>query len=155
MTGTWASVYFDLMIIARTTRRCRSWWAALSGNRFSRRQLGLATACVAITVAGGCGKKTEAPAPPPAAAAPAPAAPQAGPPVDLRPAQPKTLAVAEGASTDAVLQQMNRELMRWIVGHRRAPKSFEEFVANAQLTVPPPPPGKKYVLGRDMKIVLK
>jgi hypothetical protein len=72
-----------------------------------------------------------------------------------RPPQPQVLPVPEGASSDAVLQQMNRELMRWIVAHRRAPKSFEEFVSSAQLTVPPPPAGKRYVLGRDMKIVLK
>jgi len=107
-------------------------------------------------LAAGCGKKAERTTQPqpatnyqaPPGRVPAPAAVQA-------PAQPKTLAVPQGANTDAVLQQLNRELVRWIVGHRRTPKSFEEFVSSAQLTVPPPPPGKRYVLGKDMKIVLK
>jgi hypothetical protein len=76
-------------------------------------------------------------------------------PVAQKPSQPKALAVQENAGTEAVLKEMNRELLRWIVAHRRAPKSFEEFVSSAQLTVPPPPAGKRYVLGKDMKIALK
>jgi hypothetical protein len=41
------------------------------------------------------------------------------------------------------------------VSHRRKPASYEEFIGSAQLTVPPPPAGKRYVLGKDMKIILK
>ena len=71
------------------------------------------------------------------------------------PPEARNLAVPDGASTDDVLRQMNRELLKWIVANKRVPASFEEFVASANLTVPPPPAGKHYVIGSDKKIVLK
>ena len=126
----------------------------LSGSRFCIFSAMVLTMGLA-GLASGCGKKAEAPAPPPAAPVQEPPGPAPGPRVAQTPAQPQTLKVPEGASTDAVLQQMNRELLRWIVAHRRKPTSYEEFISSAQLTVPPPPAGKRYVLGSNMKIVLK
>jgi len=113
--------------------------------------------CAVLTLAAtGCGGKKESEVDKPIAPeemqqgrAPAP------PPVPQTPSQPRTLAVPEGANSDQVLQQLNRDLMRWIVGHRRVPSSFEEFVSSAQITVPPPPAGKRYVIGKDKKIVLQ
>jgi hypothetical protein len=49
---------------------------------------------------------------------------------------------------------MTRELRRWIVRHQKKPASYEEFAASANLEAPAPPPGKKYALSRDMKVVL-
>ncbi len=83
-------------------------------------------------------------------AKPAPVAPSAAPAAAVSAAT-----VSANANPDAVVQQLNRELLRWMVQNRRAPASFEEFVASAKLTVPPPPSGKKYVIGSDKKIVLR
>ena len=126
----------------------------LSGSRFCI-FLAMVLALGLAGLASGCGKKAEEPATPPAAAVQEPPGPAPGPRVAQQPAQPRTLEVQEGAGADAVLEQMNRELLRWIVAHRRKPASFEEFISSARLTVPPPPAGKRYVLGSNMKIVLK
>lgn len=66
----------------------------------------------------------------------------------------QTLNVSPGASTDAVLKSLNRELARWLMKNRRTPASFEEFVSSAQIHVPPAPAGKKYDLSKDTRIVL-
>ena len=47
----------------------------------------------------------------------------------------------------------NRVLVGWIISHHNRPKSFEEFVADTQIQVPPPPPGKKYVIAHNMHIL--
>jgi hypothetical protein len=50
--------------------------------------------------------------------------------------------------------QLTFQLRRWIVMNHRAPKTFEEFVSLAKIQVPPPPPGKKYVIGPQAKVIL-
>jgi hypothetical protein len=62
----------------------------------------------------------------------------------------------EAASTygDEALAELTREVRRWIVATKQRPTSFEDFVANAKITVPPPPPGKKYELSKEMRVVL-
>jgi hypothetical protein len=62
----------------------------------------------------------------------------------------------EAASTyrDEALAELTREVRRWIVATKQRPTSFENFVANAKITVPPPPPGKKYELSKEMRVVL-
>ena len=52
------------------------------------------------------------------------------------------------------LKELNRSLLRWILGNRRRPKSFEDFAATAGIMIPPPPAGKKYVIAKDMHIQL-
>lgn len=83
-------------------------------------------------------------------AKPAPVAPAALP----APTAP-AVNLSANANPDAVVQQLNRELLKWMVQNRRAPATFEEFVASAKISVPPPPAGKKYVIGGDRKIVLR
>ncbi len=65
-------------------------------------------------------------------------------------------ASAEAASTyaDANLAELTREVRRWIIATKKRPGSFEEVMADAQIAVPPPPPGKKYVLSREMRVIL-
>jgi hypothetical protein len=52
------------------------------------------------------------------------------------------------------LAELNRGLIRWIVRNRRAPGSFEEFSSSSGVSIPPPPAGKKYVIGQNMHIQL-
>jgi hypothetical protein len=44
------------------------------------------------------------------------------------------------------LQPLNQALLGWRLQNRRVPASFEEFAASAGIQIPPPPPGKKYIL---------
>ena len=103
----------------------------------------------------GCSKKTPAatatpPTDPQVQAQPSPAPAQ---PVQPQPGrQPSPLVQPDGQPD---LPEMNRDLIRWVMGHRRTPATFEEFAATAGVTIPPPPPGKKYMINRkDMHIVL-
>ena len=65
--------------------------------------------------------------------------------------QPETVAQSDG-QTD--LHALNRCLVRWLIANKRRPKDFEDFAATAGVTIPPPPSGKKYVIGKDMHIAL-
>ena len=99
----------------------------------------------------GCGRKTE-----PLPVSPTPPPPQANqdavPPVSPGPAQnpqPAPGAPATNAATaPADLQSLNQQLIRWVVQNHQRPKSFEDFVARANIQVPPPPAGKKYVIDK-------
>lgn len=57
-------------------------------------------------------------------------------------------------STNDVLAQLTRELHRAMIG-RKLSGSFEEFVAISHVQVPPPPPGKKYVISKKWRVVLE
>lgn len=58
------------------------------------------------------------------------------------------------APAEPDLKELNRSLLRWILSNRRRPQNFEDFAATANVTIPPPPAGKKYVLGKDMHVLL-
>lgn len=98
--------------------------------------------------ASGCGKKATQQATPPSAPAASQPAQQAPQPVQNSP-QP---AAQQNGQPD--LAELNRDLIRWIVGHKRPPNSFEEFAASAGVTIPPAPPGKKYILANPPRIQL-
>jgi len=97
----------------------------------------------------GCGKK-----------ATQQAAPQPAPATAQTPAQPASQQSQPTAQQPAAqanepdLAEINRNLIRWIVGHKKRPANFEEFAATAGAPIPPAPPGKKYVLGPNMKVQL-
>lgn len=93
----------------------------------------------------GCGKESESVNPPASSVSATQEAPQVVPTPQQTPQAP--LAVVE-------LTELNRELRKWILRNRRPPQSFEEFAASAPVQATPPPPGKKYVLTKQMRIVL-
>jgi hypothetical protein len=85
----------------------------------------------------------------PSSAQPAPGA--VGPePQVMR--QPATIVQPDG-QTD--MKELNRCLLRWLMANKRRPKDFEDFAATAGVPIPPPPAGKQYVIGKDMRIVLE
>jgi hypothetical protein len=84
---------------------------------------------------GGCHKSAPPPAAPPAT-------------------NQQAAAVQAAPASQPDMPELNRALMRWVLGHRRTPANFEDFASSAGVTIPPPPPGKKYLLRKDMHIVL-
>ena len=105
------------------------------------------------TLAGGCKKHGPGPsaggsssAAPPDQSAPAAASVRSpGAPVPM-PYTPATIAPPEDNDMSATLNQLSRELRKYVVSTRSVPKDFEEFVAKSQVQIPPPPAGKKYVI---------
>ena len=68
------------------------------------------------------------------------------------PAAPQTIA-DEGDDVPATLAKLTRLLHHAMVG-RRLSGDFDEFVRVSNLTVPPPPPGKKYAISKQWKVIL-
>lgn len=66
------------------------------------------------------------------------------------PASPDQIA---GASIEATLADLTRELHRTMI-RRKLSGGFEEFVAVRNLTVPPPPTGKKYAISKQWRVIL-
>ena len=108
-----------------------------------------------MLVLGVCGcHKT--PAAPPAAAA------DSSPPVaagdasaaPLPPPGPQAAPVTAIDRSPQDIHNMERALVGWVIRNHQRPKSFEEFVASSGIQVPPPPAGKKYVIAKNMHIVL-
>lgn len=52
------------------------------------------------------------------------------------------------------LSELNRAIRRWLIANRRAPKNFDDFAATAGVSIPPAPPGKKYILSQNMHVQL-
>ena len=44
------------------------------------------------------------------------------------------------------MDQLNRVARAWLLRNSRRPADWADFVAHAGVQIPPPPPGKKYVL---------
>ena len=65
--------------------------------------------------------------------------------------QPEAIAQSDG---QADLKALNRCLVRWLIANKRRPKDFEDFAATAGMPIPPPPEGKRYVIGKDMHVAL-
>ena len=111
----------------------------------------------ATGLAVGCGKHDDAPAVAVAATnAPAPGdqtAPGTVPGAMPTPATQQVIAAPENGDLNATLAELTRELRRTMIG-RRLSGSFEEFVAIRNLKVPPPPPGKKYAISKQWRVVL-
>jgi hypothetical protein len=122
-----------------------------AGWRFNFHAASVAVALALPLLFGGCSKKTDAPA------SNLPATPQAAAPTSAAPTPPIVASMpAPATATNAApdLRAINRALIIWSVHHRRQPSSFEEFAASAGFQIPPPPPGKKYVIDSNGLISL-
>ncbi len=103
-------------------------------------------------LAAGCGKHEDTASVPVAPTTNQPAV--GNPPGPLpTPATAQTIAPAENGDINATLAELTRELHRTMIG-RKLSGSFEEFVAVRNLKVPPPPPGKKYAISKQWRVVL-
>jgi hypothetical protein len=108
-------------------------------------------AALAFAAGAGC-KKSDSAAPATTAVAdnqPQSTAPGPAP----TPATPVIVTPAEDGNIQATLAQLTRELHRTMIG-RRLSGNFEEFVAIRNLSVPPPPPGKKYIITKKWRVDL-
>ena len=107
-----------------------------------------------ILVFAGCGKaKKSAPETPP----PAPESARQAEPDHMPvypPTQAGTPAVVAAPNGEPDLAELNRSLLRWMMSNRRRPSSFEDFAATAGVVIPTAPPGKKYVIAKNMHIEL-
>jgi len=92
--------------------------------------------CLALWLASGCSKE------PPAPASGSGTMATQGTPVVMDP------------NSGVDLAELNRELKRWMVANQKAPSSFEDFAAKSKVAIPPVPVGKKYVLSKEMRVVL-
>jgi len=73
-----------------------------------------------------------------------------GPPIQT---PTETLTVAEGADTNATLDELSHQLRSYVSSTRSRPKDFQDFVTRARIQVPPPPAGKAYSISAG-KVVL-
>ena len=97
--------------------------------------------------AAGCGKKSEKPSS------------SATPPLQTtqdtsQPTAPSSDVNSQPVPAAPDLGALNRALRQWLVRNHRVPASFEDFSATAGVAIPPPPAGKKYVITKNMQILL-
>lgn len=116
---------------------------------------GMTIRCVTLVVVAlvffGCGKQAELRD----AATPEAHAPVAQPIIAFSNSSPQpVLALTPAENLDATLTQLTREVRKWIVRHQRPPQNFEEFAASAPVPVPAPPPGKKFALNKQMRVIV-
>lgn len=52
------------------------------------------------------------------------------------------------------LVELNRVARLWMIRNHRRPTGWDDFAAHAGVQIPPPPPGKKYLLSTDMRVTL-
>ena len=64
-------------------------------------------------------------------------------------------AIPENADTSVVLNQLSMELRKYVLSSRKAPRTFEEFIAGSRLQAPAAPPGKKYAIEKGAVILVK
>jgi hypothetical protein len=80
-------------------------------------------------------------------------APPVGAPVPPAQSAPETTSIVQ-ADGQANMAELDRVARTWMLRNHRRPTSWEDFAANAGVQIPPPPPGKKYVVSRDMRVTL-
>ncbi len=126
----------------------------VASTLFQKSLFGLGIMLAVALCAIGCRKAS----PPPANAPQVPSntvATADQPPPPVYPQQAVATQPLVTATGEPDLGELNRSLLRWVMGHRRKPASFEEFAASANITIPPAPAGKKYGLDKStMRIVL-
>lgn len=110
-------------------------------------------AMLALVCAAGCRRQAQTPVPAGEQSAASPEATTAG--VAPLPATPIVVAAPEDGNVDAVLGQLSRELRRYVLVSRNAPKNFEDFADKAHLQAPPPPAGQKYAIQNGAIVLVK
>lgn len=117
----------------------------------------MAAVLAAILALPGCSKKTSSVTPivPPAAAdqSQAQAAPPSSQPQAPQPGNPTGEPLVQPTGQPD-LGAINRVLIRWIVGHKRIPADFQEFASTCGVSLPPPPPGQKFIITKNMHVQL-
>ena len=66
-----------------------------------------------------------------------------------------SIAAPQNSDMSATLQELSRELRKYVVSTRSVPKSFEEFVAKSRVEIPPAPAGRKYKIQGHAVILVK
>ena|ERR1035441_1651939 len=66
-----------------------------------------------------------------------------------------TIGAPENGDMNAILQELSRELRKYVVSTRSVPKNFEEFVAKSRVQILPAPAGKKYRIQGHAVVLVK
>lgn len=61
----------------------------------------------------------------------------------------------QNSNSDVALAELSLALRRYVVQTKRAPKSFEEFIAQTHIQPPPPPAGQKYAIKSGAVVLVK
>jgi hypothetical protein len=70
------------------------------------------------------------------------------------PAPVRTSSVLTQPDGQVDMPELQRSVIRWVLANRRRPVNFEDFAATAGVQIPPPPAGKKYILNKEMHVLL-
>jgi len=84
----------------------------------------------------------------------APTAPVAPVEMPAPSASSVVISAPENGNMSKTLGDLSQAVRSYIVANHRQPTSFEDFVANSHIAVPPAPPGKKYALDRRFHVIL-
>jgi len=71
------------------------------------------------------------------------------------PYTPATIAPPETSDMSATLQELSRELRKYVVSTRSVPKNFEEFVAKSHVQIPAAPAGQKYKIQGQAVVLVR
>lgn len=63
--------------------------------------------------------------------------------------------VPDTGDMNKTLGALSLEVRKYVVRTRKAPKTFEEFVAQSNIQIPPAPPGKKYAIQNQVVVLVK
>jgi hypothetical protein len=70
-------------------------------------------------------------------------------------ATPVVVPAPEDGNMTVVLAELSRQLRKYVLVSRSAPKSFEEFADKARVQAPPPPTGQKYAIDHGEIVLVK
>ncbi len=82
-----------------------------------------------------------------------PASPRAPHGAAAAPAAPTV--IPDSGDGNATAQQLTQALRDYVVRTRTVPKTFDEFASKANVTFPPPPAGKKFVIQGQAVVLVK